>query len=635
MVGLDFDWTIFASEDGGHRFERFCTDLLRAQGYSVEHMSKGGNDEGKDILIHQRAKTINGPSPEVVCLVECKSRTTKHRRAISLEDINRSLWALLENKCSCLVVFSTYKFNSQAVNCFLRVNERGRMNISWIDQDDLIEMGRRHPEVWHSHLGVYPPPSPAQYDTRVDMRAYVDNRPIFWGDSQPLQIVVHNSGRIGGRAKLRKDGIVVDEVDLHHHAKRVLRLAADRVGHHPYDGLTVTFEPPDCDTPQSECAVEYDQNLESRRRIDHIFADPGGLLPRVLALMSGGQSVHLRGGAGCGKSRVLIESQRRLSQSLYVDLSRSDKPDGLLETMVQHVTGWPVQFLAQLPTKLVEDLSRSVACNYQHLTVVADFCGERRGHMHSAVAHSLVTLVSSTSKHLIIDNLQDATELDEAIVVEALSPSSGIPCLLTTRTDGAGLPQKVERIIRRHTQPVEVVLEAETQARLKAFVEAASRDSATQALLLALIDEPSFQVFMSRLKALRQLGTLSVLDDGRLQLHEHSSRSDFGSYAQLQELILYSRLPSEQRQSCTAAIEAAAIFGETFPASFIEHLLGQKGIDALDELERRELIVVVQDPSPYGVSFRFDHGLTSTLSDWRRGLAFGCLGGVKLRQGGI
>ncbi|MFL6264447.1 MAG: hypothetical protein ACJ76Y_32560 [Thermoanaerobaculia bacterium] len=35
------------------------------------------------------------------------------------------------------------------------------------------------------------------------------------------------------------------------------------------------------------------------------------------------------------------------------------------------------------------------------------------------------------------------------------------------------------------------------------------------------------------------------------------------------------------------------------------------------------------------VQYDYGAGLTSTLSDWRRGLAFGCLGGVKLRQGGI
>lgn len=609
MATPDVDWARFAGEDGGHRFELFCTDLLRAQGYAVEHMAKGGNDEGKDILILQRAKAIDSPPSEIVCLVECKSRTSKHRRAISLEDINRSLWALLENNCSCLVLFSTYKFNSQAVNCFLRVNDIGNMNISWIDQDDLIAMGQKHPAVWRSHFDADPPADLTTHPAAGPIHASAGSRPIFWADSQPLRVLVHNSGPTGGRATLRRDGVPVDEVHLHHHGKRILQLDANRAGPNPYAGLTVTFEPDDRAAAEAACAIDYDSEIESRRRIDHIFADSDGLLPRLLDSLGGG-SVHVHGAAGCGKSRLLVECQRKLQRALYVDLSRSDRPDGLLETVVQDVTGWPVQVLARMPADLVAGLSRSAACDREYLEVVADFCGERRGRTQSAVAHALVALASSRSKHLIVDNLQDATELDEAIVMEAMSHPSGLTCLLATRTYGAGLPEKVERIVRHRTRPVASVLDANTPARLQAFVDAASRDPSTQRLLTALVEGQSFQAFMAKLKALRQLGALSVLSDGQLQLHDVAARANSTTYAQLQELILYSRLPAALRQPCAAAIEAAAIFGETFPASFIEHLLGQKGNEALDELERRELIVVVPDPSPYGVAFRFDHALT-------------------------
>lgn len=606
------DWGVFAGEDGGHRFERFCADLLLAQGYAVEHMAKGGNDEGKDILILQRAKDLGDVPPTALCLVECKSRTSRDRKAISLEDINRSLWALFENNCACLVVFTTHKFNSQAVNCFLRVNERGRMKISWIDQDDLLEFGRRYPGVWRRHLGADPPEASAPPSRPHEVRVYGQARRFFWADDDPLGVVVHNCGSSAGRATLRKHGVMIEEFVLDHHQRTILHAPQpDEVATDPYEGLTVTFESSDAAQGTEEHDVRGGAHLESRRRIDHLFADPGKLRERVLDSLAGGRAVHLRGTAGSGKSRLLAECRKRLPGAVFADLSRDDEEECLLDLLVQQATGWPVQLLASVPETLVGGLSISAECDGGAVQLVAEYCAGRKAHSAAAVAQALVALASKTVKTLIVDNIQDGTELDEAILQAALAADAGFGCLLSTRTERLSLPSKAERITRAAPRKVvEMELDSALPARLSAFIELAAIDRDAAEYLLMLVREGSFQSGVSKLKALRQLGAVEVDQNGRIRLVAAPPPINLGGYAKLQEVILYSRLPDALRAPCTGALQAASIFGETFPVSFIESLFGENGVDALDELERRELIRAVPEASPYGLCFRFDHELT-------------------------
>jgi tetratricopeptide (TPR) repeat protein len=605
------DWSRFAGDEGGHRFERFCADLLGAQGYSVEHMAKGGNDEGKDLLILQQPKSIAGSPPTVLCLVECKSRTTKDRKAISLEDISRSLWALFENNCACLVLFTTHKFNSQAVNCFLRVNERGQLKISWIDQDDLIEMGRRHPGVWRSHLQSEPPGLAPHAQATDDFRVFGQARGIVWGDDEPLGVVMHNTGPVSGRARLRRNGVVIDEVVLDHHQRVVLSApASDQANDNPYNGLTASFQPSGAGHAV-ERAIQGLENIETRRRVDHLFADPANQRARILKALNSGKDVHLRGGAGCGKSRLLTECLRTLSHSLAIDLSRDDEDERLLDALVQRATGWPANLLAKLPEGLVDGLSKSAGCDPSQLRLVADYCAERVAHPTAAVARALISLTSKALRCLVVDNIQEATNLDEAILQEALSAADGPACLLTTRTDGVEFPARSARILRAaSTRPLEFIQDDDQAERLASFVQVTAVDEATASCFSTLIRDASFQTWVSKLKALRQLGTLQVEEDGRLRLLEQPDRIDLGSYARLQELILFSRLPDKLHASCAGALQAGSVFGEVFPVSFVESLLGEKGIEALDELERRELIKGVAQPSLYGLCFRFDHALT-------------------------
>jgi tetratricopeptide (TPR) repeat protein len=611
MTHQEVDWSRFSGEAGGHLFERFCADLLNAQGYAVQHMAKGGNDEGKDILVLRRSDDIAGPPPTVLCLVECKARTSKDRKAISLDDINRSLWALFEHNCGCLVVFTTHKFNSQAVNCFLRVNERGRLKISWVDQDDLLELGRRYPNVWRLHLDHAPPPAAALAE-QGPIRVYGETRPIFWGDDEPLGIVIHNTGPVAGRAKLVRNGNVISEAALDHHERTILtiRQTAPPMPN-PYEGIEIMFEPAAAAVTTTQLRPDAGGKMEMRRRVDHLFADPGGLRAVVAEAIAARRTVHLRGSAGCGKSRLLAECRRNLPRSLFTDLSRDDEEECLLDALVQQATGWPVHLLAHVPEALVEGLSISSGCAGDHLKVVAEYCAGRAAHTNAAVARALVALISTTLDTLVVDNIQDATDLDEAILKEALSAGAPV-CLLATRTDESGLPAKTAHILRarQSIEHVELRLDENTQSRLDAFVRIAAAEAATADFFLKLSAGESFQAWISKLKALRQLGALEVGDDGRLQLLEMPGRTDFGSYAQLQELILFSRLPETLRAPCQDAIQAASVFGETFPVAFIESLLGESGVEALDELERRELIRTMSDPSPYGLCFRFDHALT-------------------------
>jgi tetratricopeptide (TPR) repeat protein/Holliday junction resolvase len=607
------DWGRFSGSDGGHRFERFCADLLAAQGFAVEHMSKGGNDEGKDLLILQHPKDIIGPPPTVQCIVECKSRTSKNRRAISLEDINRSLWALFETNSTCLVVFTTHKFNSQAVNCFLRLNERGRVKISWIDQDDLVELGRRHPEVWRVHLGTDPPPRlSSETESESYIRADGQARRILWGTDEPVTVIVHNSGPSAGRAMLRKNGIVVTECALGHHQRAILHApSADNWSGNPYDELTVSFEPADATSPVHEQPVRGVADTEKRQRIDCLFADPENQRQRILKSLASGSDIHIRGDAGCGKTRLLDECLRQLPESLFADLSRDDEHECLLASLVQHLTGWPPAFLASLPEGLVGKFSDYTECDERPLQIVADFCAGRRAHTAAAVACALIALASRDLMYLIVDNIQDATMLDEAILQEAVSAARGPTCLVATRTEEGNLPTQSAAILRAMPQrPIEFPQNEGAAERIAEFIRIAATDEATAVCLEHLVGSESFQGCMSRLKALRQLGALHVDEGGSLRLVEEPERTDFGTYAQVQNLVLYSRLAADLREPCTNAVRAAAVFGETFPVAFIEAMLGDRGVEALDELERRELIVSVTDPSPYGLCFRFDHALT-------------------------
>jgi tetratricopeptide (TPR) repeat protein len=602
------DWGLFAGEDGGHRFERFCADLLGAQGYAIEHMAKGGNDEGKDILILHRAKEI-AESPTVLCLVECKSRTSRDRKAISLEDINRSLWALFENSCTCLVVFTSHKFNSQAVNCFLRVNERGRIKISWIDQDDLLDLGSRHPEVWRLHFGQDPPAKVSAGSNGNNIRVEGQSRRFFWADDEPLGIVVHNRGGNSGRATLRKDGVIVDEVMLHHHQRAVMRAPQpDESSTDPYRGLTVTFQPDDETYGIDKLSVTNGENLEARRRIDHRFADHGGLCRRAVDALNRGASVHLRGTAGSGKSRLIAECRKLLQGCAFVDLSQKDRGERLLDLLVEHITGWPAHLLATLPDALLCRLSAPES-DGDALKLIVEYCAGRRAHSSAAVARALIMLASGTVKALVVDNIQDSTELDEAILQAAISDRK-MQCLLSTRCDDADLPARAERIVRAAVSLEELVLDDDLTARLGAFVELVAPDPSSADYLRRLVGSECFQTTMSKLKALRQLGVLEIDQHGNISLVASPREASLGDYTELQNVILYSRLPPALRSACTETVRAAAIFGETFPISFIESLLGDAGIDALDELERRELIRSVPEPGPYGFCFRFDHALT-------------------------
>ena len=610
------DWSIFAGQSGGDLFEEFCVDLLRAQGYEAERSSKGP-DSGKDIWIYDKPKSESLIQPKVICIAECKSRVSGKRRAISLRDLNRTGWNVLENTdIHCLRLYTTHKFNDDAIRCFRNINNKNDINISWIDGDDLSNQIVDHPSIWKQYFKCNPPSKPEKSKViRIDE---VKKSP-FLNDisinSISFQIMQPWSGTISlvvgeevfERKEINSAGhytIAFNDRNLQiDSSQSFLRLVG-------YDSDSSSSQ----DIP-----IQNNSNVKKIARLDSKFSDPDGNCEILLTNLRRNINCHLEGIAGSGKSRFLKEIRQKIQhESLYIEYVNNNKKNSLFDALIRSIFGASCESLSLLSQDIISHIGLALGLDQEVLSVLSYSlselsCETRREINNQEIAQSISTALPRNLKVIIIDNIQWMSDFDRLILSEVLKKKSKLCCIFASRL-GSDLEysnsQEVVNLFDK-SHLFELKIDGFAMAnRIEEFINITSFNGDTNNLLQRLASGLSFQEFMSTLKALRQLGVVNVYNSGSIEIIKQIPSAKLGDYNTLQKIIVSSKLDKNLKKLCSESIQIASIFGYRFPAEFIIFCLGEDAINALDQLLLREIIVLEEYEGLYGPSYIFDHVLT-------------------------
>lgn len=611
---LIFDWSRFherGDKERGLRFQTLCADLFRDCGYEVRVAAKGGGDAGRDIEVWVTPRDDVADERPPDWWVECKAR---FKDAVGTSDVNINFGSALLNRIRRLYLMTDSQFSNPVYTLVNQFNlcPWSPFKVATVERERLENLLRRHRRVYDIHFaGKSPeeasPSEPAGSADDLDV-VYDVSTPFI--DDDPMRTI-----------RYRNFSMTPLKISV----SASLGTAPVKATLDPLSDLEIIMPMPDVAAlwpvrytvnDKEETTIVPPPGFCLRPRIDHIFVDARDHVGRLVEAVGEGQHVYVRSAPGVGKSRLLREAGRKLSDDVIrLDMSASDYRYSLLEHLIIRIIGGEISFFELLPPAALTAMLRGF-CSEEEAAVLASFIKGQSNYIDPATIIHTVTAAFRDhvrGRFLFIDNIHRFQPLDLKLL-EVLLDRRDRVVVCTARSEEFLSKGTAAWVDDRESGGVIRALDLDAVSlteNISGFVEEASVDSRTRQFLEKYRRIGSFQDFLFALKELRMLGVLEQSDDGRLSAHEVRTIGYDAAKATYQSWITRFRRRHGD-YNVDAVLRLAATFGYSFPDDLIARELRSEGTQILDLLVGDEF-VVEQTRDASALPFRFDHELTRDL----------------------
>lgn len=612
---MNFDWTHFSGSDGGLRFQTMCTNLLEAMGFIVQERGRGGHDAGKDIVIYRDSDNALLARSKPWGWVECKSITSG--KNLSANNIAVSFGYLLAENIPIMIFMTNTKFTTPTINLFERINSNNNygVKVSFIDVDMLEKYLTCYPKVYEEHFSVKLT-DPVDIDCKDFIKGVTKAELSFFSEfadsENGINLTICNFGKTDAPLKVFVDDKEMGFVELSPLQKHRISIPFDMRARKTW--------------PQVRLERQGDNHLVSLKasfnrppqiRVDSEFVDPHSWRIKVGSYLRESRIVYISGGAGVGKTRLLMESAHDLNKQLiWIDLSDGDYGTALINHIIAISFGLDVNSLVQLPPKMIRKFLYASGLSEDEAEVVVDYLKETSP---TAGVSPLVNVIATLSnkafkeKIVVIDNIHRLSFVDTHLFDCLVSNPLSFSLICSARNkeienmmlfNNLELGERSNKITRLDLGDI-------TAAELiDAFIKQAGANQKTRKFLKPFCHTKSFQQFFFALKIFKAKGVLNFTEQGQIIVSGELVKCKMKDYKQLFAELMETFAEGTERNNARKVLELAAVYGLDVEAFFIYKQFGEEAREIINELVERE---VLRHKKTIGYSseiYSFDHELT-------------------------
>jgi len=603
-----FDWRAALIRNGrndGLIFQKLCAALFEAEGFHVRVCAEGGGDFGRDLEISRIANI--GFSGRAESWVECKSRISQS--AVAIGELRVNFQCAFVEQIPRLVFITNYRLANETRTAIQRFNDMTPrlLKTSTIEKEQLENWIRHHPAIYVRFFA--PRTSADSYEaptgpTPVSVTCALSSE--FRGDDPHLIARAKNVSfeekhldiEVGGRAYR----ISLEPLD---EARAEIPVSSD-------DDLKPTFR-----VGNSQLRIDTD-DVPPRlgARIDHLFVDPNNDVATLREAMAAQSSVFVSGSAGMGKSRLLREAARGCAQRpVTIDLSFLDYRYTLAEHLVMSMLEFELPTLEAIGNDIITAVLQRVGCDAETAEIVTQYVRRQPIASNEAIVNAIVAAFEQMrgDRYLFLDNVHQFS-VQDLHIFERLLQRRVVRIVCSARGDEIQVPATqsfIDSQMERGSLRLLELEECPIRVRVEKYLDVIASDADCRAFLNRYRNSRSFHELLLTLKELRIARVIEQHADGRISLreqHDRTAAERSQGYAALLKAVV-----GAYGERSEELLRAAAVYGFTFPHTFITETIGGAATTLIDQLVRAEILFDTgKDVAGIGM-IRFDHELTRDL----------------------
>lgn len=591
------NWECFFNE--GKEFEKFCADLIKKLFENVDIQVNdshdiSGSDGGKDIILY---KNINNKKTNIA-IVECKSRTSKSSSALTIPNLFKPIFCVMNNEVDKLVYITNFKFNPHTLDQFERINKSNNwpFSVTWIDGEELLQITKKFPEVYEKHCKEFP------IDFEIDNTSVTDIVSFIESSNSNEVLLLKN--------------LDLEEKTFDVFINNTMQICTLKPM--SCNRLSIPNNIKNIDVKLIHNNFLVKENNFSKNKffipIDYIYVDPFKNLENIINNSS--SVIYVEGVAGSGKSRLLSEIYQHYDNlSIKIDLSFNDYVYNFYEYIIENLFSISYYDINDIPDEIIQQYFKSNGIEEKE---IEDFISLMKSKSHLKQQSNYETKINLLAKItmklfqdkvLIVDNIHNFTPIDILLLQKLINYNISTKIIISARNTEIKSTD-LEVYLNLLSKKIQVVtLKSNPKKLLEAFIDEVAENETTKTFLYKHTLTSNVQEFMLFLKKLKIQEVLTQNIQGNIIISINDDISKF-DYKELFKIVVENLRMKIEHSDIENVIQTASIYGYTFPYEYLIDKYGEQIEEVVDKLIYYEIFKESDYKSNNKQWLVFDHELT-------------------------